>query len=65
MSAVHKLHVVDPEDQARADLYDFLGLLLARRFLWLVAVVGELGLRRRGDFPAYRLSKALRRRRGS
>ena len=30
MSAVHKLHVVDPEDQARADLYDFLGLLLAK-----------------------------------
>ncbi|WP_075997332.1 TorD/DmsD family molecular chaperone [Salaquimonas pukyongi] len=30
MSAVEKLHFVDPEDQARADLYDFLGLLLAK-----------------------------------
>ena len=30
MSALHKLHVVDPEDRARADLYDFLGLLLAK-----------------------------------
>ncbi|MCB1385628.1 MAG: molecular chaperone TorD family protein [Nitratireductor sp.] len=30
MSAVRKLHVIDPEDRARADLYDFLGLLLVR-----------------------------------
>ena len=29
MSAVEKLYVVEPEDQARADLYDFLGAILA------------------------------------
>ncbi|MEZ5658317.1 MAG: molecular chaperone TorD family protein [Burkholderiaceae bacterium] len=30
MSAVHKVHIIDPEDRARADLYDFLSLLLAK-----------------------------------
>lgn len=30
MSAVEKLYVVEPEDQARADLYDFLAALLAK-----------------------------------
>ena len=30
MSAVEKLHLIDPEDQARADLYGFLGALLAK-----------------------------------
>ncbi len=30
MSAEQKVYVIDPEDRARADLYDFLGLLLAR-----------------------------------
>ncbi|MBN9671898.1 TorD/DmsD family molecular chaperone [Roseibium aggregatum] len=30
MTAVVKEYVIDPEDQARAELYDFLGLLLAR-----------------------------------
>jgi len=29
MSAMVKEYVIDPEDQARADLYDFLGVLLA------------------------------------
>ncbi|MGI9569243.1 MAG: TorD/DmsD family molecular chaperone [Desulfobulbia bacterium] len=30
MSAVEKLHIIDPEDQARADLYGLLGLLLEK-----------------------------------
>ena len=30
MAAVEKLHVIEPEDQARADLYGFLGALLAK-----------------------------------
>jgi len=30
MTAVVKEYVIDPEDRARAELYDFLGLLLAR-----------------------------------
>ena len=30
MSAVVKEYVIDPEDRARADLYDFLGLLLVK-----------------------------------
>ncbi|WP_428522835.1 hypothetical protein [Roseibium sp.] len=30
MAAVVTEYVIDPEDQARADLYNFLGVLLAR-----------------------------------
>jgi TorA maturation chaperone TorD len=30
MAAVEKLHIIDPEDQARSDLYGFLGALLEK-----------------------------------
>lgn len=49
MSAVAREYIIDPEDQARSELYDFLGLVLARPAD--AALLGQIAELRGNDTP--------------